>query len=179
MSISRNPTNLHDICAEQPKTLHVHIGEVKIAKRQEHLKAILGSCVGIGLIWRQEKKCGLAHCLLPSAPEKSCEIGGRFVDQAIRSLVALMKIKKSDVADVHAIVAGGGNMTSFLTSRRRPMIGEANFQAAVSGLKQIGMRIVHADGGGELGRQLTVDAQRFTYDVQFISRLPIQKKDSR
>jgi len=179
LSISPDLTNLHDVCAEQPKTLHVHIGEVKIAKRHEHLKAILGSCVGIGLIWRQEKKCGLAHCLLPSNPERSFEIGGRFVDQAIRSLFALMKIKKSDIGDVHAIVAGGGNMTSFLTSRTRPLIGEANFQAAVSGLKQVGMKIVHADGGGELGRQITVDAQRFTYDVQLISRLPTQKKDSR
>lgn len=159
------------------RTLNVHIGEVKVAKHGERLKAILGSCVGIGLIWRQEKKCGLAHCLLPKNPEKSFEVGGRFVDQAIRSLIAMMKIGKGDCAMVHAVVVGGGNMTSFLTSRSTPLVGEANYQAAMSELKQAGVRIVHADGGGELGRQVSIDAERFTYDVQLISRVPNQKED--
>lgn len=153
------------------KTLNVHIGEVKIAKRGELLKTILGSCVGIGLIWRKEAKCGLAHCLLPTNPERSFEIGGRFVDQAVRSLFALMKISETDTRDVHAIVAGGGNMTSFLTSPNKPLVGESNFQAAMAELKRTGVRIVHSDGGGEQGRQVTIDAKSLTYDVQLISKV--------
>ncbi|MEJ0004348.1 MAG: chemotaxis protein CheD [Pararobbsia sp.] len=45
----------------------VRIGEAKAASHGV-LKATLGSCVGIGLLWRARQRCALAHCLLPESP---------------------------------------------------------------------------------------------------------------
>ena len=44
---------------------YVGMGEVRIGRRGEILRATLGSCIGIGVIWRQGGRCALAHCLLP------------------------------------------------------------------------------------------------------------------
>ncbi|MBX3041147.1 MAG: chemotaxis protein CheD, partial [Bdellovibrionaceae bacterium] len=94
------------------KVLDVHIGEVKVARNGETLKAILGSCVGIGLIWRRRGLCGLAHCLLPKSPVPTFVIGARFVDQAFPSLLALLKAHPEDYPELELILVGGGNMTN-------------------------------------------------------------------
>ncbi|MBK7889573.1 MAG: chemotaxis protein CheD [Bdellovibrionales bacterium] len=86
------------------KEINVHIGEVKIAKNGEILKAILGSCVAIGILWEKRGVCGLAHCLLAENPEKTFAIGGRFVDQAIPSLLALMKIRLENFGEIEVIL---------------------------------------------------------------------------
>ncbi|MGA7816957.1 hypothetical protein [Caballeronia sp.] len=49
-------------------TTVVRIGEVKTAGRDVILRATLGSCVGIGVLWRSRGLYALAHCLLPDAP---------------------------------------------------------------------------------------------------------------
>ena len=41
------------------KIIDVKIGEIKIAKKGEILKTILGSCVCIGIIWKEKKNCRL------------------------------------------------------------------------------------------------------------------------
>ena len=151
--------------------LKVHIGEVKIAKRGETLETILGSCVGIGLIWREKKICGLAHCLLPKSNKRTFDIGARFVDQAVRSLVCLMKIKDADFRDVRAVVAGGGNMTSPETAQTTELVGSANFNAAIKAVKEINFRLVHSDGGGTSGRSMLIDSESFTYQVAAIPKL--------
>lgn len=81
---------------------------MKIAKNGEIMKAILGSCVGIGMIWKSKGVCGLAHCLLPECPAPTFEIGARYVDQAFRSLIAMMKIRSDDLDSVHVVLVGGG-----------------------------------------------------------------------
>ncbi len=153
------------------KTVNVHIGEVKIAKNGELLKAILGSCVGIGIIWKEKQICGLAHCLLPESPEKTFEIGARFVDQAIRSLVAMMKIRPEDVKSVDVVIVGGGNMTSPGATNASKLVGENNFSVALREAKALGLHIVHSDGGGEAGRKIFVDAADYSYWVEKIPRI--------
>ena len=151
------------------KTINVHIGEIKIAKRGERLKAILGSCVGIGLLWKEQRKCGLVHCLLPRNPVHSFDIGARFVDQAVRSLRAMLKFSPDDAKFVDAVVVGGGNMTGSHPSSE--LVGENNFRTAMQELTKLGVKIVHADGGGDLGRQIVVDSELMTYQVDVIPRI--------
>lgn len=153
------------------KTLNVHIGEIKIARKGEMLKAILGSCVGIAVIWREKKLCGLAHCLLSENPEPTFEIGGRFVDQAIPSMMALMKIKKEDLPQIEVVVVGGGNMTARTGIERPDLIGAVNFRVALRELNKAGLKIVHSDGGGEVGRKIFVDSSTCGYRVEKIPRI--------
>lgn len=140
-------------------TLDVHIGEVKVAKNGENLRAILGSCIGIGLIWKQKGICGLSHCLLPKNPSAEFELGGRYVDQAVQSLIKMMDISILDKKKIDAVVVGGGNMTCPDATDETKLVGTSNFRAAVSEVEKQGITIVHAEGGGNLGRRITLDNQ--------------------
>lgn len=153
------------------KVLNVHIGEVKIAKKGELLKAILGSCVGIGIMWKEKKICGLAHCLLAESPTCTFEIGGRFVDQAIRSLIALMKIRNEDLDEVEVVIIGGGNMTSPGATKIDELVGANNFKVALREAKKHGLRIIYSDGGGEVGRKIFVDASNCSFKLEKIPRI--------
>ena len=113
---------------------YVGMGELKTGKRSELLQATLGSCIGIGLIWKNGGRCGLAHCLLPEAPTPLIRIGARYVSQAVPSLLALMGLQESDYADLEVIIAGGARMF-----RSRPSVehvGELNVQAVRKYLAQ-------------------------------------------
>ncbi len=153
------------------KAFDVHIGEVKIAKNGEQLKAILGSCVGIGVIWRERNFCGLAHCLLPEGPARNFNIGARFVDQAYRSLLALMKIRPDDYSKIEIVIAGGGNMTSSSEKSNADLVGYNNFKMAISEAESRGLRIIFKDGGGLEGRKIIINSSDCSYSIEKIPRI--------
>lgn len=150
--------------------LVAHIGEVKIGRNDDVLHALLGSCVGIGILWRQKGVYGLSHCLLPKAPKPSFEITGRFVDRAIPSILALMKAKEDDYKELRAVIAGGGNMTKPGEDEDKTLIGNMNVRMAQERFKELGIKIWHEDTGGELGRTITIFCSSGKYEIQKIPR---------
>lgn len=153
------------------KEINVHIGEVKIAKNGETLKTILGSCVGIGFIWKKNSMSGLAHCLLAESPTKTFSIGGRFVDQAIPSLIALMKIRPEDLSDIEVIVAGGGNMTQPGAKNIDALVGSNNFTVALRELKKLGIKPICIDRAEEEGRKIVINSADGTFEIEPIPRI--------
>lgn len=153
------------------KILDVHIGQIKLAKNGELLRAILGSCVGIGMIWPERRLCGLAHCLLPQNPNPSFEIGGRFVDQAVRSLMALMKIRPENLAAVSVVVVGGGNMTNPGAVESLNLIGTNNFKTALEEVEKHRLKLIYSEGGGEEGRRIIINSADYTYSIEKIPRI--------
>ncbi|RUR05607.1 chemotaxis protein CheD [Legionella sp. km772] len=156
--------------------INVHIGEVKIAKHGEILKTILGSCVGIGFIWEEKGICGLAHCLLPQSPNKSYQIGARFVDQAIPSLIALMKIKPEDKKKIKVVIAGGSNMTNLTTQNEDQLIGALNIKMAHSELKKNGLSASITEQGTNQGKRLIIDSKNFTYKIETLPQIQQEPK---
>jgi chemotaxis protein CheD len=134
--------------------IHVKIGEVKVGRSGDLLKATLGSCVGIAFIWRSKGLFGLAHCLLPDAPETTSTIGAKYVSQAVPSLIALLKIKPENVNEIEVFYAGGGNMMSQLAKRNVDHVGLLNIAAAKKYLSAHGFKFKELDVGGEVGRQI-------------------------
>ena len=155
--------------------LYVGMGEVKIAKRSTLLQATLGSCIGIGLIWKSGGRCGLAHCLLPEAPTPLIRIGARYVNQAVPSLLSLMGLQQSDYADLEVIIAGGARMF-----RSRPSVehvGELNVQAVRKYLAQHGLKVSYEAVGGHRGRQITIDCTSQAFVINDIPRQPEELHD--
>jgi chemotaxis protein CheD len=137
--------------------IHVKIGEVKVGKDGDILKATLGSCVGIAFVWKRKKLFGLAHCLLPDSPDSDLKISAKYVSQAIPSLMALLKIKKEDIEEIEVYFAGDGNMMSQLSKRNIDHVGTLNVEAAKKYLKLNGFKFKELDTGGEVGRQIFVN----------------------
>lgn len=152
------------------KDIHVHIGEVKTGKGDDKLQALLGSCVGIALLWPNKNIYGLAHCLLSESPKKSFVISGRYVDQAISSLLALMHIHKEDYSQIRAVVTGGGNMTMPEDTEPNKLVGATNVKVALKCLFELGIEIVHEETGGMEGRKITVHCSTGKYSIDKIPR---------
>ncbi len=154
-----------------PKVLDVHIGQVKIAKNGELLKALLGSCVGIGFIWKSKGICGLAHCLLPESQTPTFEIGARFVNQAVYSLTTIMKIRSEDLDSISVVIVGGGNMTNPGIADCSKLVGANNYKTAIAEVKKNNLKVVFSDVGGEEGRKFFIDSSNFSFWVEKIPRI--------
>ncbi len=149
----------------------VHMGEVKIAKHGEVLKSLLGSCVAVAFIWKKKQLCGLAHCLLPINHEPSFAMSGRFVNQAIPSLVALMNLESQDLAELEVIVVGGGNLTQPGAHTTQNLVGSQNLQEALHQLELLGIQPTYLERGGEEGRKITLCSLDGSYSIERVAAM--------
>lgn len=148
--------------------IQVLMGEVRLGRGGDVLRATLGSCVGIGLMWRARGLYALAHCLLPESPQPVLAIGAKYVTQAVPSLLALLKATGARRGEIEAVIAGGGNMMPHQPPARHGLIGEANARVAQALVTAAGIPIVHIEVGGDVGRQLTIDCARHAFAVRTI-----------
>lgn len=150
-------------------TITVKMCQVKTGRGDTELNTILGSCVGIGLIWKRRGICGLAHCLLSKSPNENYALGAHYVDQAFYSLEQMMSI--TDYRDIRAVIAGGGNMTMEDTQKPERLVGHINTEAAISELEKRNIIITHRDIGGNTGRRVTIDCLTGEATIQPIPRI--------
>lgn len=151
--------------------IHVGIGEVRTGTSPQVLKAILGSCVGIGFIVPTHNTFALAHCLLAQHSGSGDEISARSVEQAVPSLFKLLNLTKWDAPLIQAVVAGGASMNG--ESKFRILkVGEANIQEALKQLELFKVRIIHQDVGLFHGRQLIMNCLDGTYNVKELKWAP-------
>lgn len=158
---------------EAKNEIHVKIGEVKVGRVGDILKATLGSCVGIAFLWKEKGVCGLAHCLLPETNENKNVISAKFVNQAIPSLMALLKIKPENISEIEVHIAGGGNMMFQLSQRNTNHVGVQNAAMAQKLLKDLGFKIKTSDLGGDNGRQIFVDCTSGDVRVERLQQLSL------
>ena len=145
---------------------HVGMGQLSVGAHGEQLQALLGSCIGIGFIWKNGPCCGLAHCLLPEAPGADSALGApnaRYVSQAVPSLLRLMGVRQADYADIEVVLAGGASM--FGPRNGRLQVGRQNVEAAQKYLDQCGLHVSFCALGGRHGRQLLIDCAHHSYAV--------------
>ena len=150
--------------------INVHIGEVKTGSGNQVLQALLGSCVGVALLWKKQNIFGLAHCLLANTPNSKSIHGGKYVDQAIHSLVNMMSITPDKRFDVSAVIIGGGNMTKPPETENEKLVGFLNTQCAIETLEELKINILHQETGGTYGRKIRVDCNTGLYAVDIIPR---------
>jgi chemotaxis protein CheD len=159
------------------RDIQVKMCELAISSAEDSkiLRATLGSCVGIGLMWRERSVYGLAHCLLPGPPADAPPATGKatasakYVIDALPALLAMMNAEHAPEGEIEAVLAGGANMMQHRTPIHEP-IGEQNARMAQQILALAKLRVVHMDVGGECGRQLTIDCEQHHYAVRRFTR---------
>ncbi len=152
--------------AEAPPLHLVGMGQLSVGSHGEQLQALLGSCIGIGFLWKKGHCCGLAHCLLPEAPGAGSAPGApnaRYVSQAVPSLLRLMGVRQADYGDIEVVLAGGASM--FGPRNGRLQVGRQNVEAAQKYLERCGLAVSFCALGGRHGRQLLIDCARHSYAV--------------
>lgn len=165
------------------RDVQVRMCELAVGSADESkiLRATLGSCVGIGLLWRERSIYGLAHCLLPGPPadvprmpnaaagSSVLAASAKYVIDALPALLAMMNAAHAPEGQIEAVLAGGANMMQHRTPVHEP-IGDQNARVAQQLLAQAGLRVVHVDVGGECGRQLTIDCGQHRYAIRRFTR---------
>lgn len=150
--------------------IQVRMCEVKLGSGNDVLRAILGSCVGIGLLWRKRGLYAMAHCLLPEPPQVPAGEGAKYVTDAVPTLFSMMGLERARQDEVEAVIAGGACMVQHATPPRHGLIGEQNARMAQQLLAQTRIKLVHVDVGGESGRQLVIDCAQHQFVVKTIGR---------
>ena len=122
------------------------------------LKATLGSCLGVALVWRAQGLCGVAHCLLPQSPDACTGPGARYVDQAVRTLLDEMQVPRRHRGELEAHLCGGACMSTGDAPREPHLqVGRRNIEAAHQALAGAGLSLRSSDLGGHCARRLIVD----------------------
>ena len=83
-------------------TRHVWTGQLEVAEGDQVLTALLGSCVGIGMIWKSRGRCGLAHCFLPEGAGIG-NAAARYVSAAVPALLAALGVKREQYGAVEVL----------------------------------------------------------------------------
>ena len=154
----------------------VSMGKLAVAWDGETLKTILGSCVGVGILWSDKAVFGLAHCVLPESHEEMAIDGqeARFVNQAIPRLLEQMGARRKDYKDLQAVIIGGASLIASplaTKNKNKTNVGAQNVETAQDLLARLEIPIVIASVGENFGRQLYIDGKTGVCEVHKISRL--------
>jgi len=148
-------------CAEQASNSEIHVGiaDFKIARQPHQLITVgLGSCVGLTLYDPILRLGGLLHIMLPDSKRfNDTKKPAKFADTGIFLLLQEMKRFRVRMNHLQVKIAGGAQMFSGYNENFIMNIGEQNVQATKSVLKQLGLRLMAEDVGGNKGRTMILD----------------------
>ena len=137
----------------------VRMGEL-VATRDsdETLLAIgLGSCIGLAMLDRKLPIVGLAHVMLPEAPNAAVDTPGKFADTAVPALRQRMVDLGASPSRIDAVLVGGAQMFSFGKSEgSRLDVGARNEQAVREALAAAGIKVLATATAGKTGRTMRV-----------------------
>ncbi|NLY84732.1 MAG: chemotaxis protein CheD [Tissierellia bacterium] len=141
-------------------TIKVGMADLNVTKAPHQLTTLgLGSCVGITLYDGVNKVAGLVHIMLPSSKEiKNNQNKAKFADTGIEELVKSMEKIGADRKNLVAKIAGGAQMFNFNSNNQMLKIGERNVLATKEKLKELNIRLVSEDTGGNFGRTIVLDS---------------------
>jgi chemotaxis protein CheD len=114
----------------------------------------LGSCLGVGLYDEGAGIAGLAHVMLPTAPDDPPN-EAKFADTGVGAVLRAMCREGASPEGTTAKLAGASAMFEF-DSQDDP-IGERNVAVARATLDTLGVPVVAEDVGGDSGRSLRFD----------------------
>ena len=131
----------------------------------------LGSCVGIALYDPVTKIGGLAHIMLPDSKQaRSTENPAKFADTALlKMLDDLLKLGAVKTR-LTAKIAGGAQMFSFTNTTDIMRVGERNAEAVRAILKQLDIRLLADDTGGNYGRTVELKLDTGVFRVKTIDK---------
>ena len=122
----------------------------------------LGSCIGLALVSRRLRVCGLAHVMLPDSQGRDSEHPGKFADRAVPTLLERLALRGAEPNALDAVVVGGAQMFAAAGME----IGARNEVAVREALLRAGVPVTAAATGGSVGRTIRVHVDSATVTVR-------------
>lgn len=130
----------------------VGMGQMLVVKDNQIAGAVLGSCIGLALIHRNQKLAVIGHIVLPESRSQPGP-AGKFADTAIPSMLQLLEQQGARPSGVVAKMVGGASM---FAGSGPLQIGEANIQTVLRLLDKLRISVLAQDVGGQRGRRMTL-----------------------
>ena len=152
--------------------IRVGMADYKVGRAPASLISYgLGSCVGVTLYDSSMKVGGLLHIMLPDSTQaRSNENPAKFADTGIplmlNEIIALGAVRSRVVAKI----AGGSQMFKFANATDIMRVGERNAQAVKVVLKDLNIRIIADDTGGNYGRTVELQLETGVYRIKTIDK---------
>ena len=143
---------------------HIWAGVFEVGCGDTVLTALLGSCVGIAIVWPRKRRAALAHCLLGEAPAHEAGAGARYVSTAIPAMLRALGARPEDYAQLEVIAAGGASL--FGKAQLPVTVGDKNIAALERAVQTLGLRVVHHRLGGRQGCRITLRCRDMSFDIQ-------------
>ncbi len=135
------------------KLINVGIADIGVSREPDIIRTILGSCIGICLYDTVKKVGGIAHIMLPVFNEKSTS-KKKYADTAIPLLLEELEKIGAEKKNITAKIVGGARMFKFSENSKMGMIGINNAEKSREVLKNMNIKIVSEDTGGDSGRTI-------------------------
>jgi chemotaxis protein CheD len=153
----------------QTRELHgieVGIAEVKVAKAPSYLYTLgIGSCVIIAMYDPALNIGGMAHCLLPGAFQSEQNgLPAKYVDRGIPFFMRALLKEGARRPCLVAKIVGGAKL--FKGNNPFLDIGLRNVAMARASLKEMGVKLLGEDVGGDFGRTVLFFPQNWELRVR-------------
>ncbi|WP_031518123.1 chemotaxis protein CheD [Desulfofalx alkaliphila] len=141
------------------KEIQVGIAEYKVSASPNKIITLgLGSCVGVTLYDPRAKVGGLLHIMLPDSTQfKNVTKPTKYADLGIPLMIRDLERKGALKSRLQAKLAGGAQMFSGLDRKFVLNIGQRNAEMTKKILKQLGIRVIAEELGGNRGRTMIID----------------------
>ena len=131
----------------------------------------LGSCIGISLYDPQAKAGGLLHIMLPDSTQaRPTDNPAKFADTGLPLMLRDVLELGASRSRLVAKIAGGAQMFAFANATDIMRVGARNAEAAKKILKELNIRLLSEDTGGNYGRTVQIDLNDGAYKVKTIDK---------
>jgi chemotaxis protein CheD len=131
----------------------VDTGNIRISRNPAALiTSALGSCVAITLYDEAQKLGGMLHYILPENPGRKKK--EKYADTGIKLLLNKMLESNAKKKDLVAKMVGGAIMFEEFMDDIENCIGKRNVKKGKEILKDLGIRLLSQDVGGNYGRSV-------------------------
>jgi chemotaxis protein CheD len=113
----------------------------------------LGSCIGLALVCRRGRACGLAHIVLPESGGREADRPAKYAERGVPALVGALGALGVRPDSLDAVLVGGAQMFSMSTGME---IGARNEAAVRAALQGIGIPVTATATAGSMGRTVRV-----------------------
>jgi chemotaxis protein CheD len=112
----------------------------------------LGSCIGLCAYDAQNQVAGMAHLVLPSPTGQAAGSDPKYASVGVPALINAMVDAGASRPLIQTALIGGAHLFAGTVSSSSLAIGSRNVEATLAALKEIDIRPVLQDTGGESGR---------------------------
>ena len=152
--------------------IRVGMADYKVGRAPSTLISYgLGSCIGVSLYDPQTKIGGLLHIMLPDSTQaRASDNPAKFADTGIPLLLGDVLQLGASRSRLVAKIAGGAQMFAFANATDVMRVGSRNAESVKKLLRDLGIRVIAEDTGGNYGRTVQIDLETGVYKVKTIDK---------